>query len=104
MPTVGTLLPLSGDVTTLNWIAPSKPTTVEAKLGFGHGRLAKGYWIAVLKERLDPGDFEFAGTTMRSGGRFGLPMPTYAADILRPKVHDQIMATRGAQGYDNLQR
>jgi hypothetical protein len=104
MPTVRTMLALSGDVTTLNWISVSQPTTVETKLGFGHGRLAKGYWIAVLKERLEPDDFDFAGTKMRSGGRLGRPMKSCAADILRPRVHDQIMAESGAQGYGQLQR
>jgi hypothetical protein len=103
MPTVGTFLPLSGDVTTLNWIGPRPPRMVEINLGFGYGRLAAGYWIAVLKEPLQPDDFVFGGTTMRSGGRLGLPASNAADDALRPRVHDQIMNERGAQGYRGLQ-
>jgi hypothetical protein len=104
MPTVGTLLPLSGDVTTLNWIGPRPPRDIEINLGFGHGRLAAGYWIAVLKEPLQPDDFVFGGTTMRSGGRFGLPASNQADDALRPRVHDQIVAERGTTGYRQLQQ
>jgi hypothetical protein len=103
MPAVGTLLALSGDVTTLNWIGPRPPRDVEINLGFGAGRLAQGYWIAVLKEPLLPDDFVFGGTTMRSGGRFGLPASNAADDALRPRVHDQVMAERGPAGYHQLQ-
>ena len=103
MPTVGTVLPLSGDVTTLNWIGPRPPRDVEINLGFGQGRLAQGYWIAVLKDMLQPDDFAFGGTTMRSGGRLGLPASDAADDLLRPRVHDQIMAEHGASGYRQLQ-
>lgn len=103
MPAVGSMLQLSGDVTTLNWIGPRPPRAIEVSLGFAAGRLAKGYWIAVLKKPLQPDDFDFSGTTMRSGGRFGLPASTAAADTLRPRVHDRIMAERGPAGYRQLQ-
>jgi hypothetical protein len=95
---------LSGDVTTLNWIGPRPARDIEVNLGFGAGRLAQGYLIAVLVEPLEVGDFEFGGTTMRSGGRAGLPASNNADDQLRPRVHDNIMGQRGQAGYDDLQR
>jgi hypothetical protein len=95
---------LSGDVTTLNWIGPRPPRDIEVNLGFGPGRLAAGYWIALLKEPLQPDDFDFGGTTMRSGGRFGLPVSNTADDALRPRVHDSIVAQYGTPGYRQLQQ
>jgi hypothetical protein len=103
MPIVGTHLELSGDVTTLNWISARSPRMIEGGLGFGRGRLSLGYWIAVLKERLGPDDFVFGGTTMRSGGRLGLPAESYEEDALRATVHEEIMAERGGRGYRELQ-
>jgi hypothetical protein len=94
---------LSGDVTTLNWIGARPGRDIEVNLGFGSGRLAQGYLIAVLVEPLEVGDFEFGGTTMRSGGRVGLPASSNADDQLRTRVHD-IMGQRGQAGYDDLQR
>jgi hypothetical protein len=48
----------------------------------------------LLKEPLQPADFEFDGTTLRSGGGLGNPAGLTAADQLRPRVHDTIDATR----------
>ena len=94
----------TGDVTTLNWIGPRPRSDIERNVGYGPGRLAAGYWVLLLVEYLTPEDFEFSGTTLRSGGRLGLPAKTPALDTLRPRVHDRIAAERGADGYRNLQK
>lgn len=104
MLTVGEFKLLTGNVTTLNWIGPRPAADVERNLGYGPGRLSQGYWVVLLKQMLTPEDFEFEGTTLRSGGRFGLPAHTTAADSLRPRVHDQIRAERGPHGYQELQQ
>lgn len=101
---VGTTPQLSGNVTTLVWIAARAPRAVEQSLGYGSGRLAQGYWIALLKERLAPADFEFDGLTLRSGGRAGLPAASNAADAQRQRVHEQVLQERGEAGYQQLQR
>jgi hypothetical protein len=88
----------------LNWIGPRPPAAVERALGFQAGRLIAGYWLLLLKELLRPDDFEFAGTTLRSGGRSGLPAANAAADALRARVHDQVRIERGGAGYEALQR
>jgi hypothetical protein len=100
---VGSTEQIAGDVTTLNWIGPRPPAVVERALGFQPGRLAAGYVVLLLKEALRPEDFEFAGTTLRSGGRLGAPAATAAADAHRPRVHDRIGMERGIAGYKALQ-
>lgn len=100
---LGQHVTLSGNVTTLQWIKPGHEAETEAALGFHRGRLAQGYWILVLKQLPRPDQFRFDGTTLNSGGRLGLPAATSAADLQRPKVHDQIMGQRGAAGYADLQ-
>lgn len=100
---LGHLAVLSGNVTTLQWIKPGFETDTEAALGFQRGRLAKGYWILLLKQLPRPDQFTFEGTTLNSGGRLGLPAETTASDRMRPKVHDQILDQRGHAGYSDLQ-
>lgn len=104
MPIVGATEPFSGNVTTLNWIAAFPKRRVEENLGYGAGRLSDGYFILLLKQKLEPQDFIFEGTTLRSGGKLGLPGATRAEDDKRQKVHDQILAERGVAGYLALQR
>jgi len=104
MPVVGALEPFTGNVTTLNWINLLPPRLVERNLGYGQGRLSEGYCLLLLKEMLAPEDFEFEGTTLRSGGRVGLPGSDPSADLRRERVHDQILAARGKEGYRGLQR
>lgn len=94
----------TGDVTTLQWIGARPPRAIERNLGYGPGRLDAGYWVLLLIEKLDEEDFEFSGTTMRSGGRYGLPAATEALDKTRPRVHDRILAERGQAGYRMLQK
>ena len=101
---LGQLATLTGNVTTLQWIKPGFEADTEAALGYHRGRLAQGYWIMVLKRLPQPHEFTFDGTTLNSGGRTGLPGQTEAADKLRPKVHDRVLAERGAVGYADLQR
>lgn len=100
---VGAKPKLSGDITTLNVIWPGSEPQIEAQLGFHAGRLANGYAIALVCEPLNPADFRFSGTTLRSGGRMGLPAATAAQDKLRPTVNDAILSERGAEGYQDLQ-
>jgi hypothetical protein len=95
---------LHGNVTTLIWIGPRTPDQVEQRVGYGAGRLSGGYWVALLKEKPGPEDFEFEGTTLRSGGREGLPAASEAADALRPRIHDRMIAEYGEAGYRELQQ
>lgn len=98
---VGKVLPITGNITQLKAIAFADPGTLEQMVGYGAGRLSEGYWILLLMQRLVSGDrkaaledarhFEFEGTTLRSGGRLGLPEKTLAADKLRKTVKDDIL-------------
>jgi hypothetical protein len=101
---VGQIEKLTGNVTTLNWIGARAPGDIERSLGYGPGRLREGYAIALLVEPLSAPDFEFDGTTLRSGGRAGKPYSTEKADKLRPRVHDSVLRERGQKGYEDLQK
>jgi hypothetical protein len=101
---VGAIDMFRGNVTTLEQIGPRPASTIENALGFGAGRLSDGYWILLLKQPLTPDDFEFDGTTLRSGGREGLPAATSAADTARPRVHDRMKTEYGDAGYLDLQK
>ncbi|MCV0397431.1 MAG: hypothetical protein K5872_16410 [Rhizobiaceae bacterium] len=95
---------LTGDVTTVDKIGPRPPQALATMLGINPARFAQGYSIAVLAEKLEPEDFEFGGTTLRSGGRLGLPLRDETADQNRTRVHDQIVKERGQTGYQQLQK
>jgi len=101
---LGELADISGDVTQNTWVGARSARDLEASLGYGAGRLAAGWWVLVLKQKLTPADFKFSGLTIRSGGREGLPAATEAADRARPHVHDQVLAARGPAGTEALQR
>lgn len=104
MMRIGSTVPLFGDVTTLNWIDARQRGLIERHLGFGPGRLARGYHLAVLKALPLPSSFEFGGTTLNSGGRLGKPQATSAADRARVRIHDTIDGKRGGDGYRALQK
>ena len=95
---------IHGDITTLQWIAPGFEDRIESSLGFGRGRLSQGYWILLLKHLPRPDQFEFAGTTLRSGGKYGLPQSDKKAEAARPRVHDKILNERGKADYAKLQK
>lgn len=93
-----------GDITTNNWVGARSGAALEASLGFGRGRLAEGWWILVLKQKLTPEDFIFSGLTIRSGGREGLPAPTRAEDEARLHVHRALLNTYGPDEVGRMQR
>jgi hypothetical protein len=95
---------VKGDVTQNRWVGARSARELELSLGFGEGRLAQGWAVLLLKQTLQPADFKFSGLTLRSGGRYGLPAHSPAADQLRPTVHDGVMRDRGPVGYAELQR
>ena len=101
---LGAMVSVKGDVTQNRWVGARSAHDLELSLGFGAGRLAQGWAVLLLKQVLQPADFKFSGLTLRSGGRYGLPAATTAADQLRPSVHDGLMHGRGAAGYAELQR
>jgi hypothetical protein len=103
---VGQITPngIHGDISTLQWIKPGFENSTEASLGYRRGRLSQGYWILLLTSLPRPDQFEFAGTTLRSGGKYGLPQGDKEAEAARPRVHDKIVQERGEAGYEQLQR
>ena len=100
---VGQKATLTGDVTQFKAIGAKAPAGVETMLGYAAGRLSRGYYICLLVGKLAPGDFEFGGLTLNSGGKAGLPGKTREADALRPRVHNQILQKYGDKGYEHMQ-
>lgn|GEM_PF-930276 len=93
----------AGNVSQLHAIILADNGRTEANIGYHHGRLSQGFKLLVLKVLPRPENFEFHGTTLRSGGRAGLPQSTEKADKARESVHDSILAERGPDGYRDLQ-
>jgi hypothetical protein len=99
---------LRGDVTQLQAIAMATPLELAARLGLAPERMVRGYWICVMDYEPDDEkfmrrftrDFIYAGTTMRSGARMGVPAATEKKDKLREHSHDVIMKSYGKDGYD----
>lgn len=96
--------PLHGNITQLNALILADDRQTERNLGFHPGRLSQGYKIVVLKSLPRPDSFEFDGTTLRSGGKLGLPSANEDVEKLRPRVHQQIEDHRGKDGYLALQK
>lgn len=104
-PKIGETRKLRGDITTLNAIGgPRPPAEIEKMLGYRPGRLRSGYLIALLTEPLQADDFEFAGTTLRSGGRAGLPASSQADDKLRAHVSQEMREKYGEAGYREMKQ
>ena len=87
---VGTTVRFGGMVGPLIWSGARSPRDVERSLGFGAGRLGAGYFLLLLKEPLRADDIQFDGTSLQSGGRWGLPTADAASDALRPAVSKTI--------------
>lgn len=108
--TEGMVVRLQGDVTQLQAIAMATPEGVARQLGYAPSRMVRGYWICVLQfddtqdkfVRRFARDFIYAGTTLRSGGRMGLPAETAAEDRRREHVSDVLLRNYGQAGYDNV--
>lgn len=98
---------LRGDVTQLQAIAMATPADISKRLGLAPERLVRGYWICLLKiNRIDEDlakDFIYAGTTMRSGGRMGLPAMSKTKDQERLHSDRLLQRAYGKEGYRNAQ-
>jgi hypothetical protein len=101
---IGQPLNSAGCVTRLLDIIGREPTELEDRIGYHRGRLAKGYFIAVLKDRLAPGEFEFAGYTYFSGGKLGPPNKDAAVNNARTSVQNDLTKEIGSAGVTELQR
>ena len=101
--TIGQVIQSQGCVTRLLDVIGREPNELEDIIGYHRGRLAQGYYIAVLKDRLLPGEFEFAGYTHLSGGKIGAPDPQKRPDT-RPGVHQTLAGQVGAGGIAKLQQ
>jgi hypothetical protein len=90
---LGAIVCRAGFVTRLRDINGRPADDLTDRLGYNPGRLESGFFVLLLLQPLERGDFEFAGYTHFSGGRIGKPLDDPDLDKLRPKVHSQLAAT-----------
>lgn len=95
---------LKGDITNNTWVSARSGPDLERSLGFAPGRLAEGWWILVLRQKLTPAEFIFSGLTLRSGGRAGLPAENWDAEEDRLHVHKSMLDEYGADKVARMQR
>lgn len=93
----GQIVELGGNVTTLNWLMPGAERRTEENVGYRTGRLDGGYVIALLIQHLTKEQFTFQGTTLRSGGKMGLPAATQKQDAKRPGVYQGMLNEYGTE-------
>lgn len=103
---LGQTLDSAGCITRLRDLIGQEPGELEKRIGYHAGRLANGYWIALLKSSLQPADFVHAGYTHFSGGRIGAPdlQKRPFIDAKRPPVQDQLAQRLGAGGVASMQQ
>jgi hypothetical protein len=70
---VGVIGQFNGNFTKALYLRSHNAAEVERRLGYGHGRLAPGWWLLFALDRPSPDNFEFGGYTHFSGSRVGNP-------------------------------
>jgi hypothetical protein len=100
---VGQLVRSKGCLTRLIDIVNRDPAYIERTVGFHSGRLARGYYLLLLKERLTADDIEFYGYTHFSGGRIGPPPTASDTPDTRLPVQQSLEARVGPGGVRTLQ-
>jgi hypothetical protein len=91
---VGTFTPAKGFITRLIHVVNQPAAELEQRLGFRAGRLSQGWMLLLLKERIAPGEFAFAGYSNSSGGRSRVT--TDSGIELPVPIEDQVRARSGA--------
>lgn len=100
--TLGAKEKLRGTVTRLIDVFGYESAALEDRIGYGRGRLARGYYLALLAEPFAPGDFEFMGYTYFSGGKLGLPSNDRTVEAARPRVQDLLAIEHGQQAVQEI--
>jgi hypothetical protein len=101
---LGATVERAGDVTKNRFVGARCARDVERSLGFAPGRLSKGWAVLLLLDALSPADFIFSGTTLRSGGRLGLPGESKEADLQRKHVTAAMLEERSVLDYVGMQK
>ena len=83
---LGSRTSMGGYATKMIYIAGQQPQELEDRIGYHRGRLAQGFLVLVLDDRIVPSEIELVGHSHFSGGRIGHPKLTgriTAEDSLR---------------------
>lgn len=93
----------TGCLTRLIDVVNRDPSYIEQAVGFHGGRLARGYYLLLLKEKLAAEDVEFYGYTYLSGGRIGKPPSAPGSPDTREAVSQSLLTEVGPTGMRKLQ-
>src|SRR4029077_7243395 len=88
---VGTKDKFSGNFTKAFYLRARKADELEKLIGYGAGRLAKGWWLLFATEKPLAPNFEFGGYNYFSGSRIGNP----GLGAARPTVEDSLTKDLG---------
>lgn len=91
--TVGDRVRRSGFITQAKFLRSQSSLEIERRLGYRTGRMAQGWTLLFLLDRLTEADFEFRGYSQMSGGvsQGHLPMPPdrrNAEEFLKEEGYD----------------
>jgi hypothetical protein len=90
----------SGNFTKALYLRSQSSNELERRIGYGSGRLAKGWWLLFALEKPSPANFQFGGYTHFSGARIGPPSLGNA----RPTVEESLKETLGGNAALMAQR
>jgi hypothetical protein len=91
--TTATVEKYLGYITQAKYLRSQSTREIELRIGYRAGRLAEGYSLWFLLDRLTPEDFEFRGYSQMSGG---VPMGHKPAHSDDPNAEQSLLA----EGYD----
>jgi hypothetical protein len=98
----------SGNFTKALYLRSQSAEELEARIGYGSGRLAQGWWLLFALERPAADNFEFGGYTHFSGSRIGPPAlanarPTVESDLEKVLGGPAALQKRRAAAVEELQ-
>jgi hypothetical protein len=89
-PELGKPASADGCITRLHFVINQPTDEIERRIGYSRGRLDGGWWLLLLTEPVQAGDFEFFGYSNSSGGRSGHPMGGPARQAIQDSLHQQL--------------
>jgi hypothetical protein len=72
-PALGNMVTADGCITRLRSVINQPSDEIERRIGYSAGRLDGGWWLLLLMDSVQAGEFEFFGYSNSSGGRSGHP-------------------------------
>ena len=98
-PALGKPVTANGCITTLKFVINRPAEEIERRIGYSKGRLDGGWWLLLMVDTVQAGEFEFFGYSNSSGGRSGHPRE----GATRESIGDSLKATLGEANFARKQ-